>query len=370
MADRVYGEFLMPEIRSFVYPPYSQVYHASAEFEVNIATNNLGFRGNKTSIKKNRKRVLVIGDSFTFGWGVANNETWVAKLQEAYPTIEFLNLGQGGSHQGDHVQTLRRAILELKPDVVIACILQGNDLQQLYKIVESRENKLRTTINTSSIPSLLCEASRRLASTLYPNFTTRFGKSAEIKSRWLAESNSIVENLSEEEMVSFKQLDPELIESFKDGLINPSLVINGLKYPDHYRTVSDTSDITTQKAIQYMHALLLQMAELCTMNQSALMVVAQPCRPYGFSESIEPLKKAGYSVSGCDTLNALLPIEMAISNTKIPLLAPSLPDDYNRLFYYYDGHWNAEGNRIFAMELINALDKDSLWKRFLTSSSF
>ena len=71
-----------------------------------------------------------------------------------------------------------------------------------------------------------------------------------------------------------------------------------------------------------------------------------------------------------DTLNALLPIEMAISNTKIPLLSLNLPDDYNRLFYYYHGHWSAEGNRIFAMELINALDKDSLWKRFLTFSSF
>lgn len=42
------------------------------------------------------QRVVFIGCSFTFGWAVQDDETFVWKVQEALPEIDALNLGTGG----------------------------------------------------------------------------------------------------------------------------------------------------------------------------------------------------------------------------------------------------------------------------------
>ena len=367
LADRTYGNLLMPEIRNYVYPPFSRVVHNTSEFNSTIDINNLGFRGPNTTIEKTKKRVLIVGDSFTFGWGVELDQTWVAHLQARYPQFEFLNLGQGGTHQGDHIGVLKKSIDELQPDIVMACVLQGNDLHQLYRIIEARNNGLYSLMAKIESDSHWISATKRLSETVYPNFTTRFGNRAKIQNRWLEESREIKSRFSDLELTEYEKLDTTLRNSFEDGLMNPSLILESLRYPKLYQLVADTSNVITKKAIVFMHYLFVQMDELCTQNGSKLIVVAQPCRPYGFNESIEPLCKMGFEAEGCDTLNALLPIEIAIQETGISMVSPQIPDDYNKFYFKYDGHWNVSGNRIFAKELINKLDSLPQWKHFLTS---
>lgn len=41
-------------------------------------------------------RLVVSGDSFTFGYGVDDEDSWVAQLDRAAPQLEVVNMGQGG----------------------------------------------------------------------------------------------------------------------------------------------------------------------------------------------------------------------------------------------------------------------------------
>jgi hypothetical protein len=64
-----------------------------------LRTNAQGFRNDhdfpawETS---GRRRVVCSGDSFTFGYGVDNDHTWCRLLETLEPSLETVNMGQGG----------------------------------------------------------------------------------------------------------------------------------------------------------------------------------------------------------------------------------------------------------------------------------
>jgi lysophospholipase L1-like esterase len=76
-------------------------------------------------------RVLVLGDSLTYGVGIEAEQTYAAQLQalmqEQY-RIEFLNLGVGASQSEDVAQRIRRFVPELQPDLVIYGICHNDFL--------------------------------------------------------------------------------------------------------------------------------------------------------------------------------------------------------------------------------------------------
>lgn len=87
-----------------------------------LSTNSLGFRGTaEFPIPKPdaTTRVLTLGDSFTFGEGVADAETWPAQLQSLLPGIEVANLGAPAYAHDQMFFALRDQGLALQPDVVI-----------------------------------------------------------------------------------------------------------------------------------------------------------------------------------------------------------------------------------------------------------
>ncbi|MEX2048838.1 MAG: hypothetical protein WEB90_04610 [Gemmatimonadota bacterium] len=64
-----------------------------------LTTNSRGFRGRsevEPSVPEGKRRILCSGDSFTLGHGVADEDTWCARLASLDPTLESVNMGQGG----------------------------------------------------------------------------------------------------------------------------------------------------------------------------------------------------------------------------------------------------------------------------------
>jgi hypothetical protein len=63
-----------------------------------LHTNAQGFRGRQDipEAAAGRRRIVCTGDSFTLGVGVADDETWCARLAEGSPGLEAVNMGQGG----------------------------------------------------------------------------------------------------------------------------------------------------------------------------------------------------------------------------------------------------------------------------------
>src|SRR5260370_29076108 len=69
-----------------------------------VTTNSLGFRGREVASPKprGRLRIVAIGDSVTFGWGVNDTETFCSQLEQMlhkrFPDrdLDVVNLAVGG----------------------------------------------------------------------------------------------------------------------------------------------------------------------------------------------------------------------------------------------------------------------------------
>jgi len=103
-------------------------------------TNSQGFRGAPFSIQKpaGTLRLIFLGDSFTFGEGVKDQDTYVARLEQELAArslfpgkkVEALNLGVGGFNTAQEAALLRQFGIVLAPDRVFVayCLNDAEDL--------------------------------------------------------------------------------------------------------------------------------------------------------------------------------------------------------------------------------------------------
>jgi lysophospholipase L1-like esterase len=97
-------------------------------WEKTVRTNSLGYREREVSRAKpaGTNRIAVIGDSFTFGQGIREEERFsnliekrLNRLAQGEIRYEVLNFGLPGKETEDHVQLLRDVVIDLKPDFVL-----------------------------------------------------------------------------------------------------------------------------------------------------------------------------------------------------------------------------------------------------------
>ncbi len=104
-----------------------------------VTTNSLGFRGNEVALPKpaGRLRIVAIGDSLTFGWGVNDDETFCSRLERLISSrfsgqdFDLVNLAVGGYDTRQEVGLLRRHVSRLQPDVVLVGFY-SNDVPEMY----------------------------------------------------------------------------------------------------------------------------------------------------------------------------------------------------------------------------------------------
>lgn len=110
--------------------------------------NALGLRG--ADPQEGKRNILILGDSFTFGAGVADEETFVARLHEALkPQVSVINGGQPGYGVFQMEAALNRLGEILKPELVIVVIWQGDFLRRPPD--EKERASIRTTQTLSRI---------------------------------------------------------------------------------------------------------------------------------------------------------------------------------------------------------------------------
>jgi len=118
----------------FLLPPSIEKEFSTREFSTRVTTDSLGFRSHQEPPGEpgQRYRIVAVGDSFVFGWGVDDDKTVPARLQKrlnagSKTPIEVINAGRPGDGLGNYVGSLHRHVLRLKPDVVVLGFLPGND---------------------------------------------------------------------------------------------------------------------------------------------------------------------------------------------------------------------------------------------------
>jgi lysophospholipase L1-like esterase len=108
------------------------------EGDAYVRINSAGFRDIERSIAKppGTLRVAVIGDSFTEGLQVAQEETFTAVAERtlercgatAARRVEVLNFGVSSYGTAQELILLRDRVLAYRPDVVVEAVFAGNDI--------------------------------------------------------------------------------------------------------------------------------------------------------------------------------------------------------------------------------------------------
>jgi GDSL-like lipase/acylhydrolase family protein len=93
---------------------------------VPVKINSFGFRDEEHERKKPNGtiRVLCLGDSFTFGWGVKVEETFLKRLERTLQVrsgrpVEVINAGVPGWGLAQYDRYLKRDGLEYSPDIIV-----------------------------------------------------------------------------------------------------------------------------------------------------------------------------------------------------------------------------------------------------------
>jgi len=83
--------------------------------------NSLGFREREIVATKTpgKYRIAVIGDSYTYGQGIAEEQRYTniveAHLNSSSRSYEVLNFGRPGAETVDHIEFLQNYVVPLKP---------------------------------------------------------------------------------------------------------------------------------------------------------------------------------------------------------------------------------------------------------------
>jgi len=320
----------------------------SPEFRVHVRINDLGLRGAPVpkSPPSGRRRVLLVGDSFVFGWGVEEEQTFAAELVRLLPELETVSMGVAGYGTDQELIWLRREGLALRPDLVVACFYI-NDLIDNVSPVRWSHNK----------PTFRLGADGSLLETLppaAPAAPARSEKPAPPAPAWPGER---IDDWMVSHLRIYSLLRPRIATlAVRAGWMTPEEGLDD--YVAYFRRAASPAQEAQWRLAE---------AELAAMDQAAraqgarfaVLVVpakvqvqkdvrARVLRAYG-------LRAADFDFGGPEERLA------AWGRTAgVPVLTvhPDLERAAatRRLYYQFDGHWNREGHKAAAAALARELD--------------
>jgi len=361
-ADRACGRWWKhPQDESgLVFPPRTELVYDAAEFNVVARINSLGFRDAEYPVDKgDRFRVLAIGDSYTYGWGVNVEDSWCKllerELQTTHPRCEVLNLGKGGSYPTRCAEVARKAVPLLKPDLVLVAILQGDDLFQTIDLLRQQTAPSEAAGGDWNRAGIQRRKLRFQPERLFPNLLSLLPRPARsrVSSAWRTQAWEIYARLTAEQLKQLEALEPAVRSDFWNGKLNPSLVWNWLRRPDCFSSLEDTNRAEVKQGIAKMAAALKEIKALVEPHGGEVIVLAVPGAVYACPESVEV---RGFGVIISETMRTSGAADFAITEAAaqagvaaFTFLGPFQAACATApLYYKYDTHFTKAGNRLFA----------------------
>ena len=159
IAILIIGEgFIRVKSILFPIPQGFPTYTNKIWLDRHIVTNIAGFRDIDHSVEKplGTKRLLVVGDSFAYGWGVNQiNNRFGEQLASRLTRMssfewESINASKGDTHTLHHINFLREC-LKYEPDIIILLYV-FNDIDYLRPVTDREDyNMLYSRINPIGI---------------------------------------------------------------------------------------------------------------------------------------------------------------------------------------------------------------------------
>lgn len=126
------------------FPESSRVYGLTGSLGPPLSTNSFGFRGPEIQVSNITKafRIVMLGDSITFGNSVEWYETFSYVLEERLnreyggDRFQVLNLGVSGYNTQQELATLRELGMQFAPDLIVlnVCLNDSDPAKDVFKV--------------------------------------------------------------------------------------------------------------------------------------------------------------------------------------------------------------------------------------------
>ena len=136
-----------------------------------IQINSFGARDHEFDDKdEDRLRIVALGDSFTFGYGVELEDAFVEQLetllgQRGRPA-EVFNLGVGSYQMWHHVEQLNRRVSALEPDLVLIAFFFDDLIAPLKPAVVQVQNPFQERVKDKFTGSKLWNTLRNIGNSI------------------------------------------------------------------------------------------------------------------------------------------------------------------------------------------------------------
>lgn len=373
-ADRFYGLVApaapLPGSMELIFPPQSRQTFKSIEFEYTAHINRLGLREREIAPKQSGVfRICALGDSYTYGWGVEAEDTWLRKLEVLLKAeglqVETVNMGKPGSGPDFYSDLAQRALHFLEPDLVVVSLLMGNDI-----IAAAPDAQAGST----NLPL-------RIGQALYPNITKRLQQpdvpvgerttelppqvsSAEDNVKWTRNTaQEFLSKMGEKERAAYAKVDEKVRTAFESGLFNPYMVDLALKNPENYNHTLRLDDSWIEQCISAVSGHLDIIEKAAAAAGAPTVVLAMPDGPYVNDHARQGILKVGYAIpeNAVDSDGPDSAVRMAAERAGLPFISATETIKQHRddpgLYFEFDGHMTAKGHSLFAEAIAPELGK-------------
>ena len=299
--------------------------HTHRDYQVRYTTNGYGHRGTfiKTARQPGEKRYAYFGDSFTFGMGVEDNETFTEVLNgRGQGKSLHLNFGVPGYSTDQEVLYAEDRVKRFEPDTVILVVYLGNDLIDNLGPYPLQVDFAKPYFE-------LEKDSLSLRNTPVP----RQAKPAALRSRTFA---SVV-------------LGGVAIN---DSLLGRSQILRRLGYRQTADDISGLLPERVEPSIELFDALIKRLTDFVQARNAKLLVALLP----GQSFVREP---DGYSAQYQDYIRGRILDRLRVQGISTLDLGNELRSRYNSgetdLYFPDDGHLTVNGHRVVADLLEKAM---------------
>ena len=322
------------ELHCYMFAPNSTFQVVTQEYSHAVTIDQYGNRSNRNLETEPSTIVPILGDSFTFGLGVEDNETFVS-LIDKWSSIGYMNLGIPGNSVTQHIDIVERRHISLgRPSNYVFVFFVGNDFQNILEshIISSKKD--------------IVDVGEDSDINYYPTITNKFNILSSLNEYVM--QDAFLSKLYIVQWVRHKLL--MIVNQSNADLMDPIFLV--IRKDKHYLT----------DAKQVLDNELERLNQLASKLQFEYIFVIIPDR-----HQIDPdllLTRSQYYGIEEEQIEITLPNNMlavALETNDVPYvdITPCMADreDVVSLYYLRDNHLTANGHRVAAKCMNNELEE-------------
>lgn len=315
----------------------------SFEFNYEATISAQGLRNDIVTIPKpkDKLRILAIGDSFIYGWGVDLKDAWVKLLEKSLKdkglNVEVINAGIPGIGLRAERWVCRAYAKRFDVDAIIVGVY-SDDLNQAADQVA--ETSVWQQLITEVWPIFA-----RLGRPIIEGSDFKIaGKNAvvDVDQIWKLKANKLEEDIP----AITQNLSEDVKKYFREGTLNPALIERSFYFPEYLVFKLDPALLNF--SLNSFKFKVDKFYDRCGKDYPVMFVVFPGSAMV--SSAYHPYKKAlGFEIypqqTEVDLDNPLSAIFKRENFTYVSLISEFRSDGCPGCYYPYDGHLTAYGNK-------------------------